>query len=151
MDTPFFGTLLLLDADIEASTATYFRGSSTLRFVVIFCRILFSVGVALLVAGGCLEGQYNTPNLSSVGLKLVKAGYIVVTVIFLTLLGFEAYFWANRVKLAQTGLLVSIDPFHQHFLSKVLMIMYYGIASQRSLCCYAFPCRAHRLCIPLGV
>ena len=151
MHTPSFRTFLILVADYDASATVYFQKLSTLRFVVIFCRVLFGVGVALLVAGGCLEGQYTTPNLASIGLKLVKAGYIVVTVIFVTLLGFEAYFWANVAKLANGGLPVSTNLSSQNLLVKMLTSLSGGTDSQGNLDCYAFPCRAHRLCISLGV
>lgn len=69
--------------------------------------MLFGVGVALVVAGGSLEGQYNNPNLSSFGLKLVKAGYIPVLVIFVIVIGFETYFWSHLTDLADGGLSVS--------------------------------------------
>ena len=69
--------------------------------------MLFGVGVVLVVVGGSLEGQYKNPNLSSIGLKLVKAGYIIVLAIFFMLMGFEAYFWRNSNHLADGGLSVS--------------------------------------------
>ena len=53
---------------IDASIATYFHGFPTLRILVIFCRALFGVGVALLVAGSSLEGQYTNPDRASIGL-----------------------------------------------------------------------------------
>ena len=87
--------------------AVDFREVSMLRYLVIFCRFLFSVSVALLVAGGCLAGEYDSPNLPSIGVKLVKAGYIVVAVIFAALLAFQAYFWMEMAKLSKSSLLVS--------------------------------------------
>lgn len=106
----FLEKLLKHVAHCHARTASDFQDSSSQRSIIIICRALFSIGVALLVAGSCLAGQYTTPNLPSIGVKLVKAGYIVVTVIFAALLGFEAYFWVNRTKLGSSGLLVSWAP-----------------------------------------
>lgn len=85
------------------STDIHFRDSPRLRSVVIFTRLLFGVGVVLVVVGGSLEGQYKNSNLSSIGMKLVKAGYIIVLVIFFLLIGFETYFWGNLKDLADGG------------------------------------------------
>lgn len=92
---------------IDASIATYFHDFPTLRILVIFCRVLFSIGVALLVAGSSLEGQYTNPDRTSNGLKLVKAGYVVVLVIFATLIAFKAYFWTKAAEIGRSGKLVS--------------------------------------------
>ena len=116
-------------ADSSGSTASCFRESSKLRFVIIFTRVLFLIGVALVVAGISLEAQYTKPNTVSLGLKLAKAGFIVVTVIFLTLLGFEAYFWMNLAKLGKSGLIVSVNRLSRGLQTKVLMIIPYGIDS----------------------
>ena len=81
------------------------------------------------MAGISLEAQYTKPDTVSLGLKLAKAGFIVVTVIFLTLLGFEAYFWMNFAKLGKSGLVVSVKRPSRSLQTEVLRMLSYGIDS----------------------
>ena len=78
-----------------------------LRYLVISTRALFLLGVCLLVAGGSLEGQYKKRAMATAGLKLVKAGYVVIAIIFAILLGFQAYFWLMKRALSSSSLTVS--------------------------------------------
>ncbi|KAL4881336.1 hypothetical protein BJY04DRAFT_218505 [Aspergillus karnatakaensis] len=57
-------------------------------------RILFLIGIGLTVAGGVLEGS-DTISDVLIGLKLVKAGYIVVVVFAGCLLATQGYLWTQ--------------------------------------------------------
>ena len=81
------------------------------------------------MAGINLEAEYTEPNTVGLGLKLAKAGFIVVTVIFLTLLCFEAYLWTNLAKLEKSGLIVSVNRPSRSLQTKALIIISYGIDS----------------------
>lgn len=70
-------------------------------------RLLFSVAAALLVAGGSLDGNYKSSNLTSIGQKLVKAGYLVFAGILGILIIFHVYLWARKVWLNRTSMIVS--------------------------------------------
>lgn len=75
--------------------------------MVFATRALFLLGVILLVAGGTLEGQYQNPGLAKIGPRLVKAGYIVLVIIFAILLAFQTYFWFMRKRLCSSSITVS--------------------------------------------
>lgn len=71
--------------------------------MIIILRFFFLVGVALLIAGSVLIGEYNIPNDVSTGEKLVKAGYILLAVILAAITGFDAFFWSQRGSLDTTS------------------------------------------------
>jgi hypothetical protein len=68
---------------------------------VILTRILFLIGVVLLIAGGCFVGNYKSANQVSLGDKLVKAGYIVVAAILAILIAFQAYLCSYGARLSR--------------------------------------------------
>jgi hypothetical protein len=75
---------------------------------VIFSRLLFLAAVGLLVAGGVYVGNYKQPNSVSLGIKLVRAGYIVVVVLLTYLIGFQVYLWIQRGQLSHCSATVSV-------------------------------------------
>ena len=78
-----------------------------LRSLVMCTRGLFLTGICLLVAGASLEGQYTKMDLSKIGLRLVKAGYVVLAIIFGLLLAFQVFFWIRREQLSKGSKTVS--------------------------------------------
>ncbi|KAE8352208.1 hypothetical protein BDV28DRAFT_5354 [Aspergillus coremiiformis] len=72
------------------------------RQCLVLSRVLFLVGIALAVAGGCLEGSDEISDVN-IGLKLVKAGYSVVVVFLACLVVAQAYFWTRLSDLSRTS------------------------------------------------
>jgi uncharacterized BrkB/YihY/UPF0761 family membrane protein len=66
-----------------------------LRRSMILMRVTFLVGIVLIVAGGVLLGQIHSPNDEETGLKLVKAGYIVVVAFVVMLFVLLALLWTE--------------------------------------------------------
>lgn len=77
------------------------------RRSLILSRILFLVAIALVIAGGCLNGKYQNPQDVSTGIKLVKAGYIVLAFFVGCLVAFQIYFWARYSQLLERSRKVS--------------------------------------------
>ncbi|KGO73690.1 hypothetical protein PITC_039010 [Penicillium italicum] len=69
---------------------------------LVVSRFLFIAGIALTVAGGALEGSDTTSDVL-IGVKLVKAGYIIVVVFLGCLLAIQGYFWTQRSSLSATS------------------------------------------------
>ncbi|KKA23805.1 hypothetical protein T310_2156 [Rasamsonia emersonii CBS 393.64] len=67
--------------------AADFQHNSSIRYGLILSRVLFFVGIALLIAGGSLEGNYNNESSVMTGLKLV-------------------YFWRRAARLSLTSMTV---------------------------------------------
>ncbi|KAL1965849.1 hypothetical protein VTN77DRAFT_5170 [Rasamsonia byssochlamydoides] len=86
--------------------ATDFQHDSSLRYGLILSRILFLVGLALLIAGGSLEGNYKNPTDVTTGLKLIRAGYIIIAVFVGCLLAFQVVFWWNVGRLSLSSLTI---------------------------------------------
>lgn len=57
-------------------------------------------------------GRYDKPHDVSIGLKLVKAGYAIVTIFAGCLLAFQIYFWTIYSQLSATSKTVSMNPQH---------------------------------------
>jgi len=66
-------------------------------------RLLFLAGLALLIAGSVLVGNYKNSNDVKTGLKLAKAGYIVIASIIGLILAFDVFFWTRLASLSDTG------------------------------------------------
>lgn len=75
---------------------------------MIFSRLIFLAAVALLVAGGVYVGNYKQPSSVSLGIKLVRAGYIVVVVLLAYLIGFQVYLWIRSGQLSHCSRTVSV-------------------------------------------
>jgi hypothetical protein len=76
--------------------------SRQIRQCLVVTRFLFIAGIALTVAGGALEGS-DTVSDALTGIKIVKAGYIVVLVFVGCLLAMQVYFWTQRLCLTATS------------------------------------------------
>jgi hypothetical protein len=59
-------------------------------------RLVFFIGIGLLVAGSSLIGNYRNPSSVKLGAKLAKAGYIVFVVILAGLAGFTGTMWLKK-------------------------------------------------------
>lgn len=97
-------TSSLIDISRQAAD---FQHNSSIRYGLILSRVLFFVGIALLIAGGSLEGNYNNESSVMTGLKLVRAGYIIIAVFVGCLLAFQVYFWRRAARLSLTSMTVS--------------------------------------------
>lgn len=66
-------------------------------------RLCFLAGIALLIAGSVEVGNYNVPSDVTLGIKLVKAGYIILAVIIGWLAGFDVFFWTRHSSLSPSS------------------------------------------------
>ncbi|KAE8378011.1 hypothetical protein BDV26DRAFT_292613 [Aspergillus bertholletiae] len=73
-----------------------FPDDKRIRNAFIFLRVVFITGISLVIAGGCLESNYWDPHDVSLGYKLTKAGYILVTIFEASLIYFQWYCWRKR-------------------------------------------------------
>ncbi|THC94048.1 hypothetical protein EYZ11_006457 [Aspergillus tanneri] len=80
-----------------------FQGDKKIRNAFIFLRVLFITGIALVIAGGSLEGNYWDPHDVSLGFKLTKAGYILVTIFEAGLIYFQWYCWRKRESISSAS------------------------------------------------
>ncbi|KAJ5114132.1 hypothetical protein N7456_002666 [Penicillium angulare] len=78
------------------------NASSRIHRCLVFSRILFFAGMALVIAGGGLEGSDNT-NTALTGIKLVKAGYIIVVIFAACLLAIQVHFWKEYSRISGTS------------------------------------------------
>ena len=87
--------------------AKSFHNDILLPKVVILSRMIFLASVALLVTGGVYTGQYHDPKSVSLGVKLVRAGYIVAVVLIAYLITFQGFLWSLKRSLDQSSKKVS--------------------------------------------
>jgi hypothetical protein len=62
---------------------------------IIFFRVIFFVGIGLLISGSSLLGDYTNVSTSKIGLKLAKAGYIVFVFILAVTVTFVGVMWSK--------------------------------------------------------
>lgn len=79
-----------------------------LRRGMVAMRILFLLGIVLIIAGGVLEGQDQSSDVST-GLKLVKAGYIVILAFVLSLFLLLTFLWLQASTFPATAKKVRLD------------------------------------------
>ncbi|KAK9242880.1 hypothetical protein V1506DRAFT_524189 [Lipomyces tetrasporus] len=79
-----------------------FTDNRAIHYGIAFSRVLFLVGIVLLIAGESLEGN-NIPSDVLTGLHLAEAGYIVVAVFAGWLFAVQALFWTRLSKLSRTS------------------------------------------------
>jgi hypothetical protein len=87
-----------------------------LRRGMVAMRILFLLGIALIIAGGVLEGQDQSSDVST-SIKLVKAGYIVILAFVLSLFLLLTFLWLQASTFPATAKKVKLDShtqFHIH-------------------------------------
>ncbi|KAF2100488.1 hypothetical protein NA57DRAFT_74095 [Rhizodiscina lignyota] len=70
---------------------------------IIALRVILLVGVTLVIAGSCLQGNYNNASDVSTGTKLSKAGYILFAAIVGAIIAFDLLFWTKREGLAHNS------------------------------------------------
>jgi uncharacterized membrane protein len=63
------------------------------RKSIVLLRIIFFVGIGLLVAGSSLIGNYKDASSVTTGAKLAKAGYLVFVFILAVLVTFAGVSW----------------------------------------------------------
>jgi hypothetical protein len=71
-------------------------------------RFLFVAGIALIIAGGSLAGDYTDADSVKTGHTLSKAGYIVVAVFMASLVLIQWHFWRQYASLSRASQTVSI-------------------------------------------
>lgn len=120
--------------------------SRQIRQCLVVSRVLFIVGIGLTVAGGALEGS-DTDSDVLIGLKLVKAGYIIVVVFVGCLLAMQVYFWTQRSCLSVTSRTVSRPRYVYSFSFSRANILFPD--SQRHSSGYTLYSCSHR--VPLSV
>jgi hypothetical protein len=79
--------LLVLVGLIRLIHALDFPTNERIRKSVVFLRLIFLVGIALLIAGSSLTGNYNDVSSLKLGLKLAKAGYLIFVFVLAALVG----------------------------------------------------------------
>ncbi|KAJ8096444.1 hypothetical protein POJ06DRAFT_287461, partial [Lipomyces tetrasporus] len=82
-----------------------FTDNRAIHYGIAFSRVLFLVGIVLLIAGESLEGD-NIPSDVLTGLHLAEAGYIFVAVFAGWLFAVQALFWTRLSKLSRTSIRV---------------------------------------------
>ncbi|KAK8213556.1 hypothetical protein M8818_002858 [Zalaria obscura] len=70
---------------------------------IIATRVFFLAGIAILVAGSCLLGNYKSPGDTTTGIKLVRAGYVLIAAVLGILVMFGAHIWTRRTLLSASG------------------------------------------------
>jgi uncharacterized membrane protein len=70
-----------------------FPKNEKLRKTIVFVRMIFFVGVALLISGSSLIGNYEDESLVKTGRELAKAGYLVLVFILAIMVTFAGAFW----------------------------------------------------------
>ncbi|KAF2672372.1 hypothetical protein BT63DRAFT_438181 [Microthyrium microscopicum] len=91
--------ILVLVGLLRLIQALDFPKSSTMKMTIIGLRVLFFVGIILLVAGSVLLGHYQNPTDTQLGHKLAKAGYIVILLILAGEMLFASWMWLNSSQL----------------------------------------------------
>ena len=81
--------------------------NSKARRVLLGIHLSFTVNLALLVAGGCLEGQTQHADLVSTGGKMIKAGFVLFAVLFASVMGMQAFLWTKVKVLLSSSVTVS--------------------------------------------
>lgn len=85
-------------------------GEDSLYFkAMILCKFIFPAGVLLLFIGAVYIGKYNNLTAVCLGVKLVRAGYIVVVVLLAFLIVVQAQLWTQRGRLGNSNQTVSIQ------------------------------------------
>jgi hypothetical protein len=90
-----------------------FPGSEFFRKLFIFTRLVLGAGIATLVAGSALIGDYNKPDSVLLGSKLAKAGYLIITVIVFVIWGYAAFLWTKWATLSPSSRKVSLSSNHE--------------------------------------
>jgi uncharacterized membrane protein len=72
-----------------------FPTSEKLRKSIALLRVIFLVGIGLLVGGSSLIGNYKDQSSVKLGLHLAKAGYIVFVCVLAALLAFAGFLLAK--------------------------------------------------------
>lgn len=83
-------------------------------------RFLFIAGIALIIAGGSLEGDYTDAGSVNTGHTLTKAGYIVVAVFITCLVLLQANFWRQYESLSRASRTVA--PLSLHTLQRMMLM-----------------------------
>ncbi|GIJ90923.1 hypothetical protein Asppvi_009888 [Aspergillus pseudoviridinutans] len=80
-----------------------FKDNKTLNMPMRISRLLFIVGIVLIIAGGSLTGNYDDVDSVNTGRTLSKAGYIVVAVFMASLVFIQWRFWKQYNSLSRAS------------------------------------------------
>lgn len=115
----------------KCSTFIDFHYNKILAKTMICSRLLFLAGVAVLIAGGSLQGSDDLDD-QKTGTKLVRIGYCIVTVFVGFLLALQIFFWSRKSQLNRTSLMVRLS-FFRDSREQILTIVSNPGTSQRVL------------------
>lgn len=96
---------------IVPSKAIDFPTDRHFKWVIVCTRLIFLVGIGLLVGGSCLIGNYKEPDSVATGLKLAKAGYIIITFVLVLTATWISILWFLLEKLTSNSRKVSTRVF----------------------------------------
>lgn len=85
-----------------------FYTDTHLKRLIIVMRVIFFVGIVLLIAGSVLIGEYTIPSDVSTGAKLVKAGYIILAAILGWIAAIDLIFWWRYGELSDSSRKVAL-------------------------------------------
>jgi len=85
--------LLVLVGLIRLIHALDFPKNEKFRKSIILLRLIFLVGIGLLIAGSSLIGNYKDLSSVTLGIKLAKAGYLVFVFVLAVLVTFAGVLW----------------------------------------------------------
>jgi hypothetical protein len=76
-----------------SSEAIDFPSSPIFERTIIGIRAFFMVGIATLITGSALIGNYKSSKSVSLGLKLAKAGYVIIASVLSTIFAVSVVLW----------------------------------------------------------
>jgi hypothetical protein len=88
--------LLVLVGLVRLIHALDFPKNEKLRKSIVYLRLIFLVGIALLIAGSSLIGNYNNASSLRLGLALAKAGYMIFIFVLVVLVAGAVVLWMKR-------------------------------------------------------
>ncbi|KKK19518.1 hypothetical protein ARAM_003495 [Aspergillus rambellii] len=83
-----------------------FQSNKSLNLPMILSRILFLIGIALVISGGSVMGNTTEANSLTTGRALTKDGYIVVAIFMAVLIVFQGYFWTQYSRLSRPSVTI---------------------------------------------
>jgi hypothetical protein len=112
-------------------------------------RLVFFIGIGLLVAGSCLIGDYRNPSSVKLGAKLAKAGYIVFVVILAGLAGFTGKMWLKKGSLGANSERVSYSNSKEYkalteCVDRLCNHLFHSVLSRTDGVCVPFSFRVER-------
>jgi hypothetical protein len=67
-------------------------------------QFVLQISIALSIVGGLMRNPTHKPDSQKTGRTLVRVAIILITLTFVVLIGYTAYFWAHRDRLTRSRL-----------------------------------------------